>query len=83
MRVVEEEEKWWIPSPPPLGGGGCVLSVKDGAYPFTPCRWGFYFLVDTRLPWGLLKKKSLDSSPRLDKYSLGRHVHEDEKRKER
>ena len=56
-----------------------IIRSKDEATPFTACRWGFYFLVETRLPWGLLEKRSLDSSPRLDKYSLGRHVHEDEK----
>ena len=56
-----------------------IIRSKDEATPFTACCWGFYFLVETRLPRGLLKKKSLDGSPRLDKYSLGRHVHEDEK----
>ena len=60
MRV---RAKQWIPSPPqrvigpaayyPLSDWGC----HEGATPFTHCRWGFYFLVDTSLPRGLLKKR--------------------------
>ena len=59
MRVVEEEEKWWIPSPPQLGGRGCVLSVLRTRPPLSLLVAGafFFFLVETRLPWGLLKKK--------------------------
>ena len=34
-----------------------IIRSKDEATPFTACRWGFFFLVETRLPWGLLKKK--------------------------
>ena len=81
-----KEVKKWIPSPPqrvigpaayyPFSDGGIMKEPSPsllvaGAFNF--------FLVETRLSWGHLKKKSLDSSPRLDKYSLGRHVHEDEK----
>ena len=34
-----------------------IIRSKEEATPFTACHWGFYFLVETRLLWGLLKKK--------------------------
>ena len=54
MRFVEEEEKWWIPSPPAAWRKRLrIILSKDEATPLTACRWGFYFLGETRLPGGL------------------------------
>ena len=58
MRVVQEEEKWWIPSRPQLGGGGCVLSVLRTGPTLSLLVAGAFFLVDTMLSWGLLKKRA-------------------------
>ena len=59
MRFVEEEKKMVDAQPPAAWRKRLrIIRSKDKATPFTACRWGFFFfLVEPRLPWGLLKKK--------------------------